>query len=49
MNKKKLTYNLLDSPLLQWSFFISVKLWKKLCLKKHELAKELNIYDNGDL
>ena len=42
---KKLVYSVLDSPLLPWSFFVSIKLWKKLCIKKHKLAKKLKIYD----
>lgn len=45
---KKLQYSILDTPLTQWSFFLSVGLWKRLCLKKHKLAKELGIYDNEE-
>jgi len=43
MSKKKLLYNLLEF-IIPFTIPISMEIWKKLCLKKHSLAHELNIY-----
>ena len=41
---KKMLYELLDFPLIPISIHISINLWKKLCLKKKQLGKELGYY-----
>ena len=41
---EKFRYNLLDLVLIPISFHLSVRWWKRLCLKKHALAHQLNIY-----
>lgn len=41
--KDKIKYNILDF-IIPYIPLFSIKLWKKLCLKKHELAHKLGIY-----
>lgn len=48
IRRKKIMFELLDFPLIPLSIPISIKLWKKLCLKKRELGIELGYYDNFD-
>lgn len=42
---KKIMYGLLEFPMIPYSAFISISLWRNLCIYKHKLAKELGIYD----
>lgn len=46
--RKKILFELLDFPLIPFSIPISIKLWKKLCLKKRDLGIELGYYDFDD-
>lgn len=41
---KQFIYEILDWPLIPIMSHISIPTWKKLCLYKHKIAHELNIY-----